>query len=212
LNNFHPSPEDTYTILLAAGGVAGNFSHLVDSLNNSGLTLTEVVTPNGVLVSYLRPVPTPAPTPGVTPAPPPTLVLSTPKPLPTTPLTRAQKNAILVPVVDPNLEQLAAPFEVWFSGANIQRFNTENRFDDIIAGSTGFVSDVTYPMPPPTGKQVTEGKGVADEKGPDYQCNGTRVFLFTSVMTANLGEGGMIPTASAAESGMYFRRAEWLAC
>jgi hypothetical protein len=49
--------------------------------------------------------------------------------------------------------------------ANTQRFNIQNRFDDIVAGSTGFVSNVSYPKPPPTGKEIVEGKGVVDGKG-----------------------------------------------
>src|SRR5208282_3482279 len=39
VNNFHPSPGDTYTILAAAGGLTGNFNQVLDSLNTSGLTL-----------------------------------------------------------------------------------------------------------------------------------------------------------------------------
>jgi T5SS/PEP-CTERM-associated repeat protein len=148
LNNFHPSSGATYTILTATGGATGNFSQVVDTLNTNGLTRTDVIGPNGVLVSYLCPVPQPpvppAP-PGVPPQPqgPPTLILTTSQPLPTTTLTAAQKNAILVPVVDPNLSQLATPLEIWFSGANTQRFNIENRFDDLIAGSNGLVSNVS---------------------------------------------------------------------
>ena len=136
----------------------------MDTLNTTGLTRSDIITPNGVIVSYLRPVPRPAPSPGVTPAPPPTVTLQVTKPLPTTPLTAAQKNAILLPVLNPNVEQLAAPFDIWFSLANTQRFNLEARFDDVIAGSIGFVSNVTYPTPPPTGKEVTEGKGVVTGK------------------------------------------------
>jgi T5SS/PEP-CTERM-associated repeat protein len=80
-------------------------------------------------------------------------------PLPAT-LNAANLNAFLITLLDPNVEQLTAPFEIWFSEATTQRFNIENRFDDIIAGSTGFVSNVSYPTPAPTGKEVTEGKGV----------------------------------------------------
>ena len=158
-NNFHPSPGDTYTLVIAGGGAKGNFSQVVDTLNTTGLTRADVVTPNGVLVSYLRPAPTPVPSPGAPPSGPATVTLSATKPLPTTPLTNGQKNVILVPILNPDVEQLAAPFDIWFSLANTQRFNLEARFDDVIAGSTGFVSNVTYPTPPPTGKEVTEGKG-----------------------------------------------------
>ena len=153
LNNFHPSSGDTYTILTATGGVTGNFKQVVNTLNNSGLTRTDVIAPNGVLVSYLRPAPQEQ-----------SVVLATNKPLPTTTLTNAQKNAILVPLVDPTAEQLTALYEIWFSNANTQRFNIESRFDDLAAGSTGFVSNVNYPKPPPTGKEVVEGKGIVEGK------------------------------------------------
>jgi hypothetical protein len=84
------------------------------------------------------------------------LTLSTPLPAS---LSTAQLDAVVLQVLDPNVEQLAAPFDIWFSLANTQRFNLESRFDDVIAGSTGFVSNITYPTPPPTGEKVTEGKG-----------------------------------------------------
>jgi outer membrane autotransporter protein len=157
LNNFHPSSGNTYTILTAGGGVQGDFNQVLDSLNNTGLTRVDIVGPNGVLVSYLRPANPEAITP--TPV---TLTATTPQPLPTSPLTTAQKNAILVPVLDPDVEQLSSLYEIWLSGANTQRFNIENRLDDVIAGSTGFVSNVNYPPPAPTGKEIVEGKGVAD--------------------------------------------------
>jgi T5SS/PEP-CTERM-associated repeat protein len=154
LNNFHPAPGATYTLMTAAGGVTGNFTGVVDKLNTTGLTRSIIVAPNGFIVSYLRPAPTPT-----------AVTVRTTKSLPSTPLTAAQKNAILLPVLNPDVEQLAAPFDIWFSLANTQRFNLEARFDDVIAGSTGFVSNVTYPVPPPTGKEPTEGKGVVTGKG-----------------------------------------------
>jgi T5SS/PEP-CTERM-associated repeat protein len=166
LNNFHPSPGATYEILAAAGGVTGNFTNFVDTLNTTGLTRTVVVTPNGVVITYLRP-PQPTPPSAVTSGPPaaPSLNLSTSQSLPTTPLTNAQKNSLLVPVVDPSVEQYTSLFEIWFSNANTQRFNIENRFDNVQAGPSGFVSNVSYPKPPPTGKEVLEGKQVTSGKG-----------------------------------------------
>jgi hypothetical protein len=124
----------------------GHFGYL-------GLTRTEVVAPNGVFVSYLRPTPQQT-----------TVVFVTSKPLPSTTLTNAEKNAILVPLADPTAEQLTSLYEIWFSNANTQRFNIENRFDDLAAGSTGFVSNVSYPKPPPTGKEIVEGKGAVEGK------------------------------------------------
>ena len=63
----------------------------------------------------------------------------------------------MVSALAPNAEQLSAPFDIWFQLAQTQRFNLEARLDDVIAGSTGFVSNIT-PTPPPTGKEVMTGK------------------------------------------------------
>ena len=79
-------------------------------------------------------------------------------------LTAGDVTGFLVSALDPTAEQLSSVFEISFSGANTQRFNIQNRFDDIVAGSTGFVSNVSYPKPAPTGKEVTEGKGAVEGK------------------------------------------------
>jgi T5SS/PEP-CTERM-associated repeat protein len=153
LNNFHASSGDTFQVISTTGSTRGKFNQTIDTLNTTGLTRTEIVASNGVVITYLRPAPSPA-----------ALTLSTTNPAPST-LTNATINAFLVPIVDPNVTDLITPIEVWFSLANTQRFNIQNRFDDIVAGSTGFVSNVSYPKPPPTGKEIVEGKGVVDGKG-----------------------------------------------
>jgi outer membrane autotransporter protein len=149
-NNFHPSPGNTYEILSTTGTLTGDFTHIVDRANTTGLSEAVIVTPNGVAVTYLPPGL------GVF-----EIALSTP--LPAT-FTR-NLNSVLVPLLDPNVGQLAAPFDIWFSLANTQRFNLEARFDDIIAGSTGFVSNIAPAPPPPSGKELVEGKGVVAGKG-----------------------------------------------
>jgi outer membrane autotransporter protein len=151
LNNYHPSSGNSYELLTASGGLSGAFSNVVDTANTAGLTRLDIYGPNGLFVTYL---------PkgfGVI-----NLTISTP--LPAT-LNSSNLNALLISLLDPNLEQLSGLFDIWFSLANTQRFNLEARFDDVIAGSTGFVSNVTYPTPQPTGKEVTEGKGVVTGKG-----------------------------------------------
>jgi outer membrane autotransporter protein len=145
LNNYHPSPGNSYELLSASGGLSGQFSNIADSANTTGLTRLDIYGPNGLFVTYLPP--------GLG-----VINLSTSTPLPAN-LNAANLSAFLLSVLDPNVEQLSAPFDIWFSLANTQRFNLEARFDDVIAGSTGFVSNVTYPAPPPTGKELTEGKG-----------------------------------------------------
>jgi len=150
LNNFHRSTGDTYEILSAAGGESGKFSQVVDSSNTAGLTRLDLYAQNGLLVIYLPPGHG-------------AIELNTATRLPAT-LTARNVNGFLVPALDPTAEQLSSVFEIWFSNANTQRFNVQNRFDDIVAGSTGFVSNVSYPKPPPTGKEVTEGKGGVEGK------------------------------------------------
>jgi hypothetical protein len=58
------------------------------------------------------------------------------------------------------LGKLSSLYEIWFSGANTQRFNIENRLDDFIAGSTGFVSNVNSRSP--SQPEKTCERGVAD--------------------------------------------------
>jgi outer membrane autotransporter protein len=85
--------------------------------------------------------------------------LHTSTPLPSS-LTAGSLNAFLIQLLDPTAEQLSSLYETWFSNANTQRFNIEDRFDDLAAGSTGFTSNVSYPAPAPTGKDIVDGKGV----------------------------------------------------
>jgi uncharacterized protein with beta-barrel porin domain len=149
-NKAHAAVGDTFEVLSATGGVKGNFSNVVDTFNTTGLTRADIITPNGAFVTYL-------------PAGHGVLNLTLSTPLPASPST-AQLDAVVLQALDPNVEQLAAPFDIWFSLANTQRFNLEARFDDVIAGSSGFVSNITYPTPPPTGEEVTEGKGSVSGK------------------------------------------------
>jgi outer membrane autotransporter protein len=149
-NNFHPSPGNTYEILSTTGTLSGDFTHIVDRANTTGLSEAVIVTPNGVVVTYLPP--------GLG-----VFETAVSTPLPAT-LT-GNLNSVLLPLLDPNVGQLAAPFDIWFSLANTQCFNLEARFDDIIAGSTGFVSNIAPAPPPPSGKELVEGKGVVAGTG-----------------------------------------------
>jgi hypothetical protein len=121
-----------------------------DTANTAGLSRLDIYGPNGVMVTYL-------------PAGFGVLTLLTSTPLPVS-LSPGSLNAFLVPLLDPDAEQLSSLYQIWFSDANTQRFNIENRFDDLAAGSTGFVSNVSYPVPTPTGKEVMEGKDEAGGK------------------------------------------------
>jgi hypothetical protein len=44
------------------------------------------------------------------------VIATTPNPLPPPPLTNTEKNAILVPIVNPDAEELSSIYEISFSG------------------------------------------------------------------------------------------------
>jgi outer membrane autotransporter protein len=150
LNDFHPSSGDAYEILSATGTRSGQFSAIVDTANNSGLSRLDIYGPNGLIITYLPP--------GLL-----VINLTTSTPLPAA-LNSSNLNEFLVPLLDPTVEQLSSLYQIWFSGANTQRFNIQDRFDDLAAGSSGLVSNVTYAAPPPSGKEVMEGKGATGGK------------------------------------------------
>jgi outer membrane autotransporter protein len=145
LNNAHAISGSHYTVLIAFRGISGFFSNVTDTFDTSGLTRADIATPNGVVVAYL-----PSGHGAVT--------LRSAIPIPDN--NPCDVDAVLVSAIAPNAEQLSAPFDIWFSLANTQRFNLEARLDDVMAGSTGFVSNVTYAAPPPTGKEVVTGKEI----------------------------------------------------
>jgi len=150
LNNFHPSSGNSYVLLSASGGLSGEFSMISDSANNTGLSRLDIYGPNGLMITYLPPGF------GV-------LTLRTSTALPVS-LSPGNLNEFLVPLLDPTVEQLSSLYQIWFSDANTQRFNIQDRFGDLAAGSSGFVSNVSYAAPPPTGKEVMEGKGATGGK------------------------------------------------
>jgi outer membrane autotransporter protein len=154
LSGFHVSAGDAYEVISTTGGTTGKFTGVMDEVNTTGLTRADIIAPNGVLVVYLPPGRG-------------ALEIADPVPLPANALT--ELNSVLVPILDPNVAQLVAPFDIWFSLANTQRFNLEARFDDVIAGSTGFVSNMAnFPAPAleyaVNFTDPTEGKGVGTGK------------------------------------------------
>jgi len=142
LNGFHPSIGDSYRLLSASGGVIGAFDNISDSANTTELSRLDIYGPNGFMVTYL---------PHGFGA----LDLHTSTPLPSL-LTAGSLNAFLIQLLDPTAEQLSSVYETWFSNAKTQRFNIENRFDDLAAGSTGFTSNVNFVDPVSSeGKEVS---------------------------------------------------------
>ena len=141
--NFHPSVGQHWTLLVANGGLSGTFSQIIDTLNTSGLTRADIYAPNGFITVYL-------------PSGHGILTLRSAIPIPFNDI--CDDNAVLVNALAPNANQLGAPFDIWFSLAQQQRFNLQNHFDDIMAAPVPPV-----PTPPPTGKEVV-GKGVVTGK------------------------------------------------
>jgi autotransporter-associated beta strand protein len=162
LNGFRPVDGNAFEVLRSNGTRSGQFARVNDSLNNNPrLQRIDVYAPNGVALVYVAAAPTPpppGPSPSATPRPP--IEVEDPKPLPPVnpeePLALPQVLAIL----DPTAEPLTALYEISFSGANTQRFNLDERFADIQRGSTGFISNLPVPSPPPGGKEVL-GQGKA---------------------------------------------------
>jgi uncharacterized protein YhjY with autotransporter beta-barrel domain len=143
LDNFHATSGSHYTVLIALRGISGFFSNVTDTLNTSGLTRADIIAPNGVVVTYL-------------PSGHGVLTLRSSIPIPFD--SPCDVDPVLVSALAPNASQLAAPFDIWFSLAQQQRFNLQNHFDDIMAEP---VPEVPTPIVQTT-KEV--GKGVISGK------------------------------------------------
>ena len=169
LNNFRPRNGNAFEVLRSNGTTSGQFSNIVDNLNNNAdLQRVDVYAKNGVALVYIAPVlPPPTLPPGVTPTPPPPITVEDPNPLPPVEPDAPLPLPELVTIIDPTVEQLTSLYEVSFSGANMQRFNLGDRMFQIQHGMTGFVSPITpAPPPAPTGKEINEGKGVEGKAPP----------------------------------------------
>ncbi|HWX19590.1 MAG TPA: autotransporter domain-containing protein [Candidatus Binatia bacterium] len=169
LNNFHPVAGNALGVLATKGSRSGQFATVNDFLNNNpNLQRVDVYPPNGVTLVYLTavtPAPTPpAPAPSPTPNPRPPVNVVVPTPLPPVEPGAPLPASFLFAALDPTAEQLTSMFEIGFSGANTQRFKLDERFDEIRAGETGFISNLP-PAPAPvtataTGKSVVEKQPV----------------------------------------------------
>jgi len=166
LNGFHPSAGNAFLVLRANGIRLGNFSQLNDSAFNNNPSISaqlrpvevELVAPNGIVLVYLKPT---------SPSPSPPIIDVLPEPLPPVNPDEPISKEEVVQLVVPNVEQLTALYEIGFSVANMQRFNLGDRMFQIQQGMTGFVSPITpAPLPAPTGKEITEGKGVEGKAPP----------------------------------------------
>ena len=174
LNSFRPVSGNAFEVLHTNGSRSGQFAQVNDFLNNNpNLQRFDIYAQNAVVLLYATattPAPTPTPTPptpGPTPTPPPgptpsptpnprpPIDVEVPKPLPPVNPDEPIPPKVLLPFLDPTVEQLTSMFEIPFSGANTQRFNLTDRMTQIQQGSTGFVSPIApAPAPIPTGKEI----------------------------------------------------------
>jgi uncharacterized protein YhjY with autotransporter beta-barrel domain len=172
LNGFHPSAGNAFLVLRTNGMRLGNFSQLNDSAFNNNPSISaqlrpvdvELVAPNGIVLVYLKPT---------SPSPRPPIIDLLPELLPPLNPDEPISKEEVVQLLIPNVEQMTALYEIGFSAANMQRFNLGDRMFQIQQGMTGFVSPITpSPLPAPTGKEITEGKGVEGKAPPPAQQPG----------------------------------------
>ena len=219
---FHPSAGDAFEVLSTGGKVSGNFSLLDDSQFNNNPTITgqlrlipvEVVSPNGVLLVYLRPTTPTPPTPPAanTSGPKPPIIDETPEPLPPVNPEAPIPEEDVVQLLDPTVEQLTALFEISFSGSNTQRFNLNDRMTQIQQGSTGLISNLPPAPPPTTGKGVVEKQPVAFQPAPT-NCWGVWVNGwgdFVNVDDSSLAKGYRFTTGGVSV-GIDYRLTDHLA-
>ncbi|MBV9391855.1 MAG: autotransporter domain-containing protein, partial [Verrucomicrobia bacterium] len=134
LDNFRPAGGSAFEVLHTQGTRNGEFARINDSFNNNpNLQRIDLYAPNGVVLVYLA---------GPQRATPLEEVISTP--LPSVNPEKPLSANFLLAALNPTAEQLTSMFEIPFSGANTQRFNLDDRMEQIQEGSTGFVS----PLPP----------------------------------------------------------------
>ena len=218
LNGFHPSTGDAFELLSTGGKVSGNFSLLDDSQFNTPATSitgqlrlipVEVVSPNGVLLVYVKST---TPTPPTPPGPKPPIIDEIPEPLPPVNPEEPLPEEEVAQLLDPTAEQLTALFEIPFSGANTQRFNLNDRMTQIQQGSTGLISNLPPAPPPTTGKGVVEKQPVAFQPAPT-NCWGVWVNGwgdFVNVDDSSLAKGYRFTTGGVSV-GIDYRLTDHLA-
>jgi hypothetical protein len=179
LNDFAPSNGNAFAVVRAAGGVSGRFNDINDFLNLDHLQRVDIYARNAVVLLYLAPKPPieppipPTKPPILPPGPgdilpiePPPITeqdpdTSIPPVVPNEPLPESE----VVQLVDPTAEELTSLYQIGFSAADMQRFNLGDRMFQI---QQSVVPEITPPPPPPvpTGKEITEGKGVEGKAPP----------------------------------------------
>jgi outer membrane autotransporter protein len=163
LSGFQPKIGDKLSLVLAAGGVSGQFANVVDPFSSlTGLEL--VYLPDVVVLEFGSDFRAFAQTPNQ---------LAVATQLDAVAFDPRETHLISFLQNEPlgNLaadfekispDSLSALYEISFSAANIQAANLENRFAEIRNGSTGFTSSLTMSNSPGTMVEGKDGKAVIE--------------------------------------------------
>jgi YVTN family beta-propeller protein/autotransporter-associated beta strand protein len=161
LNGFQPKVGDRLTLVLAAGGVSGQFANVLDPFTGS---LSLVYQPNSVVLEFASSFAPFAQTPNqLAVAAQIDRVASDPR--------EAQLISFLQSEPIGNLggdfekispDSLSALYEISFSAANVQAANLENRFAEIRNGSSGFTSSLNLSNSPGTMVESQDGKAMIE--------------------------------------------------
>jgi uncharacterized protein YhjY with autotransporter beta-barrel domain len=177
-DQFAPAPGDAFAVVIAGLGRFGDFADINDEeFNIHGLQRVDLYLRNAAIVLYLAPHVPPEPEPEPSPQPP-----DVKPPVPPTeeppPINEEEDNVVLPPVepnqpipepeivrlVDPTAEELTSLYQIGFSAAYMQRFSLGDRMFQIQQSA---VPEITPPpAPAPTGKEITEGKGLEGKAPP----------------------------------------------
>jgi YVTN family beta-propeller protein/autotransporter-associated beta strand protein len=163
LQSFQPKIGDKLTLVLAAGGVSGQFASALNPFD-SLIGLELVYQPDSVLLEFPSDFTAFARTPNqqavaaqldavaFDPREAPLLAFLQNEPLGNLGADFEQLSP----------DSLSALYEISFSGANIQAANLENRFAEIRSGSTGFTSSLHLSNSPGTMVEGKDGKAVIE--------------------------------------------------
>ena len=163
LNGFQPKIGDKLTVVLAAGGVSGQFDNVLDPFS-SPIALDVVYLPNSVLLEFASNFTAFAQTPNE-------LAVATQldrvafDPRETQLISFLQNEPIGNLAADfekISPDSLSALYEISFSAANVQASNLENRFAEIRNGSTGFASSLNISNSPGAMVESKDGKAVIE--------------------------------------------------
>ena len=164
LNGFQPKIGDKLTLVLAAGGVSGQFANVLDPFSTSLNSAELVYFPNSVVLEFASNFTAFAKTPNE-------LAVATQldrvafDPRETQLLSFLQNEPIGNLAADfekISPDSLSALYEISFSAANVQASNLENRFAEIRNGSTGFASSLNISNAPGAMVEGSNGKAVIE--------------------------------------------------